>query len=734
MVASGSSRPAMTGQRPKAGVLGSVRGPSRLAFVITLVSLLIGGTMAFPTTTLSATVTIYFDGVTGTDVTQYVRDQAGLRRSAGRRGANSSADAGLVNFTLQAPRVTPGLFNPRDPSGTYWQETGWLGCQVVIVVEGTTWFTGRISRTSPYWDQDGDGYLDVEAAGPLRWIVLNKPSRAPLERSILAADPLAYWKLTDGSSAEFGGTVTPGQPGVDQVGTVTFAAVDGPVGAPDKLVEVASSATPGEPALTVTLTDDTTSSWTVETLWRALDAGSGATPIVLAWKTNGADSNWFIQAISSPGYPYELRLVGNGGVGLSVNPTGDSVNVFDGQWHQLRATITTSGGDVTAELFLDGTSVGSDTQTTTAGRITYLIVYTIGVASCSTASVGHIAVYSGDPASTAAALDGYAGEAAGTRFARICTEESITATVDSGTTTVMGPQPVADTLAILRECETVDLGRIGETAAGGIRYTPRRARYNATATLALNADDLSRSPRPVDQVASRIGDVEVSRPSGSLVRLVDQDVLDSGGTSTQKTLNLNSDSQLQRLAEWILGVGSVDEASIGTIELDFSSTNGSAHISDWLTAVAGGAVRVTVASWSGYPDGLDLFVEGFTERLSQVDWTASLVVSPARPNFVFVRGSSTYGRRAATRSTLAAGIDSDDTTLSVATSSGALWTTDDAQFPSDIVIGGERMTVTDISGASSPQTFTVTRSVNGVVKSHSSGASVRVWRPAVRAL
>ena len=41
------------------------------------------------------------------------------------------------------------------------------------------------------------------------------------------------------------------------------------------------------------------------------------------------------------------------------------------------------------------------------------------------------------------------------------------------------------------------------------------------------------------------------------------------------------------------------------------------------------------------------------------------------------------------------------------------------------------MTVTAISGAASPQTFTVTRSVNSVAKSHASGAAVSLWKPSV---
>ncbi len=66
-----------------------------------------------------------------------------------------------------------------------------------------------------------------------------------------------------------------------------------------------------------------------------------------------------------------------------------------------------------------------------------------------------------------------------------------------------------------------------------------------------------------------------------------------------------------------------------------------------------------------------------------------------------------------------------ETSFTVAIASGHLWTTSAAQFPFDIIVGGERMTVTAISGASSPQTFTVTRSVNGVQKSHLAGVAVK---------
>lgn len=55
-------------------------------------------------------------------------------------------------------------------------------------------------------------------------------------------------------------------------------------------------------------------------------------------------------------------------------------------------------------------------------------------------------------------------------------------------------------------------------------------------------------------------------------------------------------------------------------------------------------------------------------------------------------------------------------------------------FPFDIRVGGEMSTVHVCTGASSPQTMTVVRSVNGVSKSHTSGQDIRLAHPVYVAL
>jgi len=114
---------------------------------------------------------------------------------------------------------------------------------------------------------------------------------------------------------------------------------------------------------------------------------------------------------------------------------------------------------------------------------------------------------------------------------------------------------------------------------------------------------------------------------------------------------------------------------------------------------------------------------------SGLTWTAGILTGITRNNGGPFNYDAAGDRYDTGGSTLAAAIDSSATSLSVATTVGPVWTSADGSF--DIVIGGERMTVTAVAGGSSPQTFTVTRSVNLVTKAHAAGAAVELADPIV---
>ncbi|PWG08784.1 hypothetical protein DF268_36045 [Streptomyces sp. V2] len=88
-------------------------------------------------------------------------------------------------------------------------------------------------------------------------------------------------------------------------------------------------------------------------------------------------------------------------------------------------------------------------------------------------------------------------------------------------------------------------------------------------------------------------------------------------------------------------------------------------------------------------------------------------------------------------SQLAADADATATSLTVVTPTGQPWANSAqhaADFPFEIRVQGEVMTVTAITGATSPQTMTVIRSVNGVIKKQSASTAVQLARPAVAGL
>jgi hypothetical protein len=132
------------------------------------------------------------------------------------------------------------------------------------------------------------------------------------------------------------------------------------------------------------------------------------------------------------------------------------------------------------------------------------------------------------------------------------------------------------------------------------------------------------------------------------------------------------------------------------------------------------------------PSPVKQICAGFTETLGPFAiWTIGVNGVPESPYEVAVCGTAHADTAG---SELTTSITPTATSMSGTTTSGPIWTTSAGDFPFDIRMAGERITVTNITGASSPQTFTITRSVNGVVKAQTSGTSFALWNTPVAAL
>lgn len=183
----------------------------------------------------------------------------------------------------------------------------------------------------------------------------------------------------------------------------------------------------------------------------------------------------------------------------------------------------------------------------------------------------------------------------------------------------------------------------------------------------------------------------------------------------------------------------------GTATSIFNST-GTIAISRGLPFA--GYVRTVIARNGPTPGtGTIIFNPDFS---AQTEGTTSFADTAPTPKTWTVNNNATIRvevpddnrlqRLATNGSTLSVGIDTDDLSLSIASTNTdlPLWittSTHPGHFPLRITIGDEEMVISGISGSSSPQTFTVSqRAANGVSKSHSSGAAVQVADPIVLAL
>jgi hypothetical protein len=359
-------------------------------------------------------------------------------------------------------------------------------------------------------------------------------------------------------------------------------------------------------------------------------------------------------------------------------------------------------------------------------------------------TTGHWAVYTDPPAlaDAVAAAFGHTGETAGRRIERLCDEQGIpfVAVGDLDDTAPMGPQASRPPLELLLEAADTDHGILYESrTALGLEYRTRTDLYNGTPDLTADysAKVFHGLPEPVDDDRFTRNDVTAKRPNSGEARAVLEagalstaDPPDGVGTyDTTVTVNAAGDGFLPDHAGWLLGLGTVDEARYPRLPFRLNAVPSIA--ADVAGLDLGDMVRITdLPSWLP-PDDVDVLVVGTIETLESHMRDIELVTAPAAPYRVAVYGD-TVGDDPSKYDTagceLDEALDTTETGVDVLTTVGPVWTTDGAEVPFDVYVGGERMTVSAIGAdTANVQTFTVTRSVNGVVKSHDAGSPIRLW-------
>jgi len=623
---------------------------------------------------------------------------------------------------------------------------------------------GELASVAPTWPGHGQpntARVGWEVAGPLRRMRQGAPALESALRRIVTApinadNVTAYWPIEDGSSATSAASPLAGVQPMGIGGEFRFAS-DSSLDASKALASISEGQAAGWSAVVPPPASPTTN-WRVDILFKIAEAPIAPDQITLLY-IDTSDGMRILYAINDTTIGVDIYdTTGTGAATLidtASTSSGGTELLFD-KWCIWSFAMEQVGGNIEWDLHIvplegefQGTVFGFTNETgigaRTLGEPT-VIANLLGPASVSF-SLGHLIVSTGvtlgwlSPADTA-----YVGEPATNRIARLLLEQLIPWAIDGehsygGTwaeaiargVRAMGPQRPLPLLTLLQECADVDHGYLGELRELlGIFY--RTGDYLLNQTPALTFTPVQPFAPADDDRHSPTNEYTASRPDGSEYKVVtgaEPRYIDSG------SFNEEDDERLGDQANWAVTEANWPEMRYPSMTLELTKTTG--LVDDWMDVQPGDMLRAENLPDTHPPPGtVDQLLDGYTEEIGATHWTVVANGRPAGPWTVGVLDDSTPSTglaRLDVAAVTAEALDTTETGVDITITTGTpVFTTAAAYYPMDIIIGGEVMTASACSGAGPAQTLTVTRSVNGVVKSHVSGVPVHVYNPVRLAL
>lgn len=617
---------------------------------------------------------------------------------------------------------------------------------------------GQILSWTPHWDEAANRpTLKLEVGGILRRLGQGDDAlRSALYRDFSQRDNIvAYWPCEEGAGAELFHS------GLDSDVYMTWSPSTAvkPAQYSSLLSSDSIPTATGAVAQTVAPDYSGANDQRLIGVFHIPDNGVGSnnSALLQTWLQSSAHSLFIHIPVTSQGDLYfESWLID----GTVVTNSGAQSASLNGKTFMLSLLLSQNGADIDWEVdwFLPGDDFGYGFSGTLSGR-TYDQMRFIGAGNFTSGAAevafGHVAIMNDDVSSIWSTvydtLDAWNGERAANRMIRLCAAESIALRIvgDPDATEQVGEQLPTELLTVLSECADADMGHYGERRdALALMYRCRSTLYNQTAklTLDMSSGHISNTFEPPLDDQNLRNDVIVKRSRGAQSRAQ----WDSGNVgissfvgvhSESVTRNLYSDAQPPHHATWRLHMGVSDQHRIASLTIELEQhTSLQAGI---LSLQQGDLIEITNPPSSLSPDTIYLMVLGWQESIDTHTWRIVLNCAPGEPWLVghLAKGSSLDGPTDRVRadtldgaSTLTAAVTTNGTSFTVATSAGPIWTTNGTNMPFDARINGEIVRVTAISGNSSPQTFTVTRSINSVVRTHATNDSISLAYPMIMPL
>jgi hypothetical protein len=697
------------------------------------------------------------DTYTWQDITRDLHLVDPIDRTFGADDEASETNSGLT-FTLKNPH---GRYTQGNPASDLWP---YLDVNLPVrfsinLGDGFGWRQRCVSYLASIEDEWPDAtpnrcLAKVECGGRFRWMGQGRALVSAIRRDIQqpVTGKVAYWPLEGGSDTVAPQSGLPGGTPMVSVGTAPpkYGDRTGASGSQPVVAMQTESILRGDTGQPVA----TSTGWALGFMLNVDQLP--ATEVILAnvWTFGGTITD--VDIALNPGTTHDesiyIKAYGAGGVGGDLVGATLYNDDIEKNWLWVEVRMIQNGADIDWQIlyvkwFVDENGLASGANYTDSGTIagrTLGKINNVQLAPNGTlanVAMGHVVVWDGAanlPLQTMwADFMAWAGESATQRISGMCSEADIPNTCPDNSLVYMGPQVVGTVLDNLRNASKTDHG-ILDDSQGDVTYRCLGDLYNLATSLTIDGArrQLCMPFAPVRDDQKRRNSVTAKRPSGDGVTYEDAaDVAAWGLFDSDLSVNTSIEGALLGHAQREVAIGKASLKRYPTVTVDLLRTPELAR--DWLACELGDRISIINPPRQHTRDAIDLQIVGGKETFGpgRRRWVASINCGPYAPYRAFVReGSDNLGRRAAASSTLAADYAPGATSLSVATASGALWTTAAGQFPMDIEVSGIRLICTGISGAASPQTFTVQWPADGPRKRLPSGASVDLWHPGLRAL
>lgn len=551
-----------------------------------------------------------------------------------------------INGTLVADADFTGLAVGTtawsDSVGRSWSLTG-----SALISNTHSRLVGEVPAWPPRRTTSGHVTVPIQPAGILRRLSSGaKPLKSAAFRSITFNNPdapiLEYWPWEDGSEATAITSGLDGGPNAAIKGDIDLAA-SSPFASSDAL-----------PTMNAGTVDMPIRSYTT--------TGSSQVRFFINVPSGGAVDGSTIMRMTCTGTAKAFNLIYGVGGSLTVQMVdGDNVEIdstgpisFDINGKLLRFSVglTQVGANVqvtmgSLEPNAAFANVLVDTLNgATVGRVTKVTMGTsVGMGQT---VMGHVTFQAAETNlfDIVEQLDAYAGETAGNRIVRLCSESGITAAYNftpKASQITMGPQRIKTLVDLLTECAESDQGFLLEARdALEIQYRSITTMYNQVPGVVLDysAGVISPPFQPVDDDKLTRNSVVVTVDGGSSSSPA---ILETGRMSIQDppngvglydveyTYSLENLGLAENLSQWLLHTGTFDGLRYTRITLDLANDRVAQFATDIYNIDVGDMIRLTNLPSDLPPDDVDLIVIGYSEVAGPTEWKITFVCIPGDP-------------------------------------------------------------------------------------------------------